>query len=515
MAIVQISQITNRKGLAVDLPQLAGAELGWSTDTRQLFIGNGTLEDGAPVIGNTELLTEFSDILNVSSSYTYKGTAAGYIVQTGPTPASPVTQTLQQFLDQHASVKDFGAMGDGSTDDTAAINRALNQLYCQPIQSPGIRRSLFFPAGVYVVSDSINIPSYATLIGEGANNSIIQLVSNSGAVSYVAQTADNLQNTGVSILTAPTNITVSNMAFQSLDPVSSVFLVQSAKSCRFQNVSFIGATTGLTTDAAGTHGVGFGYTASLIPNNIIVEACAFSNTVWGVQSAETIRSVVINNSSFNTLYQGVNLSTGATGVRVTNNVFDNIYAEGVKFGDLIANTPVNLNATGYNIFYNVGNNNVTGTGTLTPATSIINIYGTNISIGDMFARDNITELSYPRVKLNNTQSIATSNGAQLNLGSYVTQSALVANINASGTITSTDSAVNAAGAVIVTYSIVQGANNRIGQLQIAGNVITDTHTESASTGISFTGSYTVPLLINYTNSGNAATMKYSISYFDN
>ena len=62
MAIVQISQITNRKGRAENLPQLAGAELGWSTDTRQLFIGNGTLADGAPVIGNTEILTEFSVI---------------------------------------------------------------------------------------------------------------------------------------------------------------------------------------------------------------------------------------------------------------------------------------------------------------------------------------------------------------------------------------------------------------------------------------------------------------------
>jgi len=62
VAIVQISQITNRKGLAENLPQLAGAELGWSTDTRQLWIGNGTLADGAPVIGNTEILTEFSEI---------------------------------------------------------------------------------------------------------------------------------------------------------------------------------------------------------------------------------------------------------------------------------------------------------------------------------------------------------------------------------------------------------------------------------------------------------------------
>ena len=65
MAIVQISQITNRQGLQIDLPQLAGAELGWSNDTRQLWIGNGTLEEGAPVVGNTEILTEFSNILNI------------------------------------------------------------------------------------------------------------------------------------------------------------------------------------------------------------------------------------------------------------------------------------------------------------------------------------------------------------------------------------------------------------------------------------------------------------------
>lgn len=63
MAIVQISQITNRKGLQENLPQLAGAELGWSVDTRRLYIGNGTLEEGAPEIGNTEILTEFSELV--------------------------------------------------------------------------------------------------------------------------------------------------------------------------------------------------------------------------------------------------------------------------------------------------------------------------------------------------------------------------------------------------------------------------------------------------------------------
>ena len=58
MAIVQISQIKNRRGLSEDLPQLASAELGWSIDTQELYIGNGTTDEGAPEEGNTRILTE-------------------------------------------------------------------------------------------------------------------------------------------------------------------------------------------------------------------------------------------------------------------------------------------------------------------------------------------------------------------------------------------------------------------------------------------------------------------------
>ena len=212
MAIVQISQITNRKGLAENLPQLAGAELGWSSDTRQLWIGNGALAEGAPIVGNTEILTEFSDILAFTNTYTYKGQAAGYTVQTGATLGTPVTNSLQSWLDQFASVLDFGAVGDGTTDCTDAINRALYQLYCREV-NPQIRRSLFFPAGVYRVSGSINIPPYATLWGEGGDNSIIQM--DLGVSDFVARTADSLGQTGENIgnagATAPINITIMNI----------------------------------------------------------------------------------------------------------------------------------------------------------------------------------------------------------------------------------------------------------------------------------------------------------------
>jgi hypothetical protein len=64
MAIVQISQIKHRHGVRSDLPQLATAELGWSVDTRQLYIGNGTLQEGAPEVGVTEILTQYSNLPN-------------------------------------------------------------------------------------------------------------------------------------------------------------------------------------------------------------------------------------------------------------------------------------------------------------------------------------------------------------------------------------------------------------------------------------------------------------------
>jgi hypothetical protein len=60
MAVIQISQIQVRSGLQQDLPQLATGEFGWSIDTQRLFIGKGTLAEGSPTTGVTEILTEYS-----------------------------------------------------------------------------------------------------------------------------------------------------------------------------------------------------------------------------------------------------------------------------------------------------------------------------------------------------------------------------------------------------------------------------------------------------------------------
>jgi hypothetical protein len=523
VAIVQISQITNRKGLAENLPQLAGAELGWSTDTRQLWIGNGTLEDGAPVVGNTEILTEFSDILNLSTTYTYKGQAAGYTVQTGPTADNPVTLSLQSWLDQFASVLDFGALGDGVTDDTDAINRALYQLYCRE-NNPQIRRSLFFPAGVYVITQSINIPPYATLYGEGPDNSIIQLSVGDDSTLHecVARTADSLQQIGVNIgsggATPPTFITVSNMAFKSQDPTVDVFIAESATNCKFTNVSFEGplTTADLTTAADNTNAVAFRGTATDICDQIVFDNCRFLGTTYGSKPEFEIKSVVFTNSKFNTLYQGIVLDTDVTGTRIVSNQFDNIYAEGIVFESMLI---PGLNASGHNIFYDVGNHFL---GAGNPFTSIIDIQSNNnISVSDMFVRNDADAQVYPRINLNNTVSIATTNGQQLSMGSYTRQTGQTTVLINDQSDAALEINTDVITSVSIDYTIKRGTGIRTGKMFITAETLTGTLTwtddfvENTDIGITLSVNQTANLLtVDYLSidTGLNADFFYSITY---
>lgn len=66
------------------------------------------------------------------------------------------------------NVKDFGAIGDGTTDDTAAIQRAVTQgNRCGPSQcesSTNTPALVYFPEGTYLISSSI-IDYYYTQVG--------------------------------------------------------------------------------------------------------------------------------------------------------------------------------------------------------------------------------------------------------------------------------------------------------------------------------------------------------------
>lgn len=69
----------------------------------------------------------------------------------------------------YVSVKDFGAVGDGVTDDQPAIQSAINYL-----ESVTSTRRLFFPRGVYLLNDSLTCDAVSNIplefYGESAQN---------------------------------------------------------------------------------------------------------------------------------------------------------------------------------------------------------------------------------------------------------------------------------------------------------------------------------------------------------
>ena len=525
MAIVQISRITQRKGLQENLPQLAGAEFGWSIDERRLFIGNGTLQEGAPVIGNTEILTEFSEIIPLVQDYTYSGEAAtGYSVQTGPAPGTPVQLSLQNWMDQFATVKDFGAVGDGVTDDTAAINRALYQLYCREV-NPAIRRSLFFPAGVYLVTGTINIPPYATLEGEGPLNSIIQMAAGVAA-QYVVQTSDSLQQTGANIgtngATPPISITIENMCFQSVDPIDIAF-INRASECIFNQVQFIGplTTADLTVDTDNTACLRFDSSDALDVHQIKFDNCGFTGTTYGVRTDQHVRGVGITGAHFSTLHKGILLEVNPDGdtfspqgFGITSCDFDTIYAQGIVFY-------TDRNATAQNTFGDVGNH---FGGVTQPYTSIIDFVSpNNISVGDLFERADNYALVYPRIELNGQASIAFTNGQQLAMGTYVRESGLTVELtnNVLTPTTAITYSVNNIKAISINYTIIRATEYRTGTIVITSNGssnnlnYTDDYTENASTGITLTVTQTgsnVFLKYISTATGLPALLTYSITH---
>jgi Major tropism determinant N-terminal domain len=118
MPITQISQIQIRRGLEQDLPKLAPGELGWSVDSRRIYVGNGTLAEGAPAEGRTEILTEFS-VVNFTNSLTSEIAAISSNVST----LQSQIVVLQAELPTTKTAVLLG--GDSGTVDTVTANNAV------------------------------------------------------------------------------------------------------------------------------------------------------------------------------------------------------------------------------------------------------------------------------------------------------------------------------------------------------------------------------------------------------
>lgn len=122
-------------------------------------------------------------VYNIQEGTGISPNASGVVYD--PAGTGAVATTVQTKLRESVSVKDFGAVGDGVTDDTAAIQAAIDCL------SP-LGGTLHIPKGTYIVSDAnadnacLVITSPIQFLGDGAFYTSIQpAASVAGTVSTI------------------------------------------------------------------------------------------------------------------------------------------------------------------------------------------------------------------------------------------------------------------------------------------------------------------------------------------
>jgi hypothetical protein len=171
VAVVQISKIQVRRGQKNSnsgIPQLSSAEFAWAVDSQELFIGNGSVLEGAPYVGNTKVLTEHDNILELASSYQFASDDTAISLS--------VSRSLQSKEDETVSVADFGAVGDGSTDCVAAFETAFTELFRNANEN--YKKELLIPNGEYLFTTDLAVPSGVILRGETQLGAVLNIGDN-------------------------------------------------------------------------------------------------------------------------------------------------------------------------------------------------------------------------------------------------------------------------------------------------------------------------------------------------
>lgn len=283
MAVVQISRIQVRRGrknsVSGTIPTLSSAEFAWAVDTQELFIGNGSVADGAPYVGNTKILTEHDNILELASSYRFASDDVSIFTS--------LSRSLQTKLDETVSVLDFGAVPDGSTDCTTAFETAFTTLFVDGDQK--YRKVLLIPNGVYLFARDLQISSFVRMRGETREGTVLNFGVNN--IRLLTALGSNLSE--FSTTDRPEQILVSNLT---IDRTTGQTTLTGLSQGKFHDVTWRGDydTTDITqpasTDLEVTPGAVFW--ANAIQGTVVTDTefvnCRFEGNSLSVKCLQTV-----------------------------------------------------------------------------------------------------------------------------------------------------------------------------------------------------------------------------------
>ena len=414
MAVVQISRIQLRRGKensGSGLPQLASGELAWAIDTQKLYIGNGAVGEGAPAVGNTQILTAVDNLLDYGT-YVYKD--GDSLIQTGDDVNYPIVRTLQNKLDDYVSSADYGiiplAENDNATDQTADIQRAITNLFLDTVGNvTKARVVLTFQPGRYRFENTIYIPSYVRIEGAGKDHTIFNYTGNDAAFAFVNDTSTNgdyngTWGSGVDDVTRYNQQSkfcyLSGFTLNTTENVAVGFQLTAVRDSVFEDIAIAGqfnatnATTAAVYNNPGIDNTGIALYA--FSWGVTCQRNIFNNVyVKGFEYSVYSKHDIVNNKFSNCeitdgkfgFHLGVDSDQSSDGEEygprhtiIENCYFENIHRQGIYVGFGSGNRSRS------NTFVDVGNN---GGGNATGLYNVITFTSTgNSSIQDKFDRSN-------------------------------------------------------------------------------------------------------------------------------
>lgn len=126
------------------------------------------------------------------------------LVHYNPAGTGAVATNVQSKLRESVSVKDFGAVGDGVTDDTAALQNAINYVIAN-------NKVLRIPAGTYLYS-SLNAitTSNVSILGDGSGDTVLKFTG-TGIALDIGTSAAFRQSINLSGFTVEGNANTTNI----------------------------------------------------------------------------------------------------------------------------------------------------------------------------------------------------------------------------------------------------------------------------------------------------------------
>jgi hypothetical protein len=392
MAILEIAKIQVRRGEenVTGIPQLDPGEFGWAQDTEHLYIGK-RISEGAKDDNNTRILTEqdqetiidnlgttlrsFLSTSTVASTATYRYRVSDSHIHSN-------TSSISIKLDNAVSLTDYLPVGllishtpvDITTTLTAAIQDLFNNSTWSSWERADARRKLIIPAGNYLVSSTINLPPYTSLVGEGQEITTLSLTTGTVNMFKTVDAQGNDWTAGMSDgVKRSREISIENMTLQYVDlqttsTAKALLALDNVLDARIQDVFFKTAvvTTSTTTYGLVNGGIGIsirgqggGIEAGDVNlcENIQINRCRFDSLYIGIQCTGTVVRPVLTNSVLSNLNRGVSLYAtdlllGPTNGLFSNNRFKSIVREGIWVG---TSTNRTMHVSENNYFIQVGN----------------------------------------------------------------------------------------------------------------------------------------------------------------